>query len=440
MANWQEHYKKHLVTMDVAANSIQSGESLWLGAASEIPYTFLETLHKRMEEFQEVSLIYTVMNKPIDLIFDVNAKKHFNMISFFTLPLERISAEMGIVSLWSNSFEFIPRAALETYKCTTTALNVCPPDEDGYCNMGIYGSATTGLIVRDDRITKRIAFIDRNQPPAGGERSEVCLKVTDFDYIVECDDVPVEIPGAAPVEIDEQIAKHVVPFIHNGDKLQVGYGSLGDAILSHLGHLTNIEIYSEVVSESMQPLVERGIVTKLTFASCGVGSPSFFDFLAKNEKVHVKDVTLMIDPFGIALQDNIVAVNSTFMVDLTGQACSEAQGINQYSAVGGQFSYLYGAMKSKGGRSLLCLRSTYKDSKGVVHSNIVPWLPEKSVVTTPRYLIMNVVSEYGVANVFLKTIKERIKALLKIAHPDFRAQLKEQIISTGQIAEDDFKD
>ena len=438
MADWKTHYREHLVTMDVAAKSVNSGDALWLGAAGEVPYSFLEKLHERMEDLQNVALIYTVFSKPIDLIFDVEAKKHFKMVSFFTLPLERISAEMGIVSLWSNSFEFIPRAALEVYKCNTVALNVCPPDEDGYCTMGIYGSSTTGLIANDDRITKTIAVIDRNQSPAGGNRSETSLKVTSFDYIVECDEVPFEVPGSIPTELDQKLVEYVVPFIHDGDKLQIGYGGLGDAVLASLDHLNSIEIYSEVVSEAMQPLVEKGIVSKLSFASCGVGSPSFFNFLATNEKVHVRDVTKMIDPFGISAQDNIVAVNSTFMVDLTGQACSEAQGINQYSAVGGQFSYLYGAMKSKGGRSLLCLRSTYTDHDGVRHSNVVAWLPEKSVVTAPRYLTMYIVSEFGVADVFLKAIKDRIKALLKIAHPDFRKELKEQIISTGQIAEDDF--
>jgi len=438
MENWQNYYRDHLVTMDAAANTIKSGDSLWLGSASEIPHALLNVLHERMEELYDVGLIYNVCNQPDDLIFDIEAKKHFKLVSLFTLPLERISAEMGIVSLWSNSFEFIPRAVLEIFKCTTVAVNVCPPDEEGYLNFGIYSGATSVLIANDDKITKIIAVIDRNQSPAGGDRSETCIKVSQCTYIVECDEVPIEIPGAIPTELDEKLVEYVLPFIHDGDKLQVGYGGLGDAVLSHLFHLNNIEIFSEVVSECMQPLVEKGIVSKLSFASCGVGSPSFFHFLSTNDKVNVRDVSKMIDPFSIAAQDNIVAINSTFMVDLTGQACSEAQGINQYSAVGGQFAYLYGAMKSKGGRSLLCLRSTYTDREGSLRSNIVPWLPEKSVVTTPRYLTMYIISEYGVADVFLKTIKDRIKALLKIAHPDFRKDLREQIISTGQIMEDDF--
>lgn len=146
----------------------------------------------------------------------------------------------------------------------------------------------------------------------------------------------------------------------------------------------------------------------------------------------------MLDPMEIGKQDNLVAINCTLMVDLLGQACSEAQGIKQYSSVGGSFAYLYGAMRSKGGRSFLCLRSTYKDEAGERHSNIVPWLPEKSIVTTPKYLHLYIVSEYGAADVYLRTNKDCIRALLKIAHPDYQATLKEQIISTGMISEEEF--
>ncbi|MEG1165580.1 MAG: acetyl-CoA hydrolase/transferase C-terminal domain-containing protein, partial [Oscillospiraceae bacterium] len=141
----------------------------------------------------------------------------------------------------------------------------------------------------------------------------------------------------------------------------------------------------------------------------------------------------------IMKQDNLVAINATFMVDLLGQACSEAQGLTPYSGVGGSFAYIYGAMRAKGGRSFLCLRSSYYDHDGVQHSNIVPWLPEKSIVTTPKNYQMFIVSEYGVADVYLKTMKDRIRALIKIAHPDFRQELKEQICTTSLISERDFE-
>ena len=126
------------------------------------------------------------------------------------------------------------------------------------------------------------------------------------------------------------------------------------------------------------------------------------------------------------------------MIDITGQACSEAQGSKQYSAVGGSFGFLSGAPRAKNGRSFLCLRSTFTDKAGAMHSNIVSALPEGSIVTTPRYLPQYIVTEYGVADVYLRTIKERIKALIPIAHPDFREALKYQAIELGMIGEEDF--
>ena len=127
------------------------------------------------------------------------------------------------------------------------------------------------------------------------------------------------------------------------------------------------------------------------------------------------------------------------MIDLTGQACSEAQGVRQYSAVGGSFAFLSGVPKAENGRSFLCLRSTYKDHSGERHSNVVPWLPEGSIVTTPKVFVMYLVSEWGVADVFCKSIPDRIRAIIKIAHPDYRKELMEKIVTTPLIGEDDFE-
>lgn len=439
MENWKECYNSHLTTLDAVVGDVKSGDSLWFGAATEIPYTFLEKLYERKDELENVTLLYNVMNTPNSLCFDEDAGNHFKLVSMFTLPLERMAAENGNVPYHSCPFEFIPRAVVDVYKCDTIVYNICPPDEDGYANVGIYGVSTSWDIAMDSGVKKRIAIIDHNQSPAGGSRENVCLKITDFDYIVECDSEPMEVPGSGPTEMDKKIASYVIPYIHDGDKLQVGYGGLGDSILANISHLKSIDIYSEVCSESMQPLVESGVVKSLRFCSSGVGSPEFYKFLGSNDLVDMRHVNEMIEPMSIGLQDNIVAVNSTFMVDLTGQACSEAQGIDQYSAVGGQFAYMYGAIRSKGGRSFLCLRSTHKDHDGDTQTNIVPWLPEKSVVTTPRYLMMYIVTEYGVADVFLKTLKDRVLEIIKIAHPDYRQQLKEQILTTNYVLERDFE-
>ena len=218
MEDWKEHYKQHLVSMDAVVNNVKDGDALWFGAAPEIPYAMLEKLHDRMDELHDVTLLYNVMNFPTSLVFDEEASKHFNFVSMFCLPLERMASEYGNAPFHSCPFEFIPRAVVEVYKCNTVAINVCPPDEDGYVNIGIYGVSASGLIASDPRVAKKIAIIDRNQPAAGGSRDQVCLKLTDFDYIVECDSEPQEVPGHGPTELDEKIASYVIPYIHDGDK------------------------------------------------------------------------------------------------------------------------------------------------------------------------------------------------------------------------------
>lgn len=157
-------------------------------------------------------------------------------------------------------------------------------------------------------------------------------------------------------------------------------------------------------------------------------------------RIELRPQQYMIDPLGVMQCDNLVSINATFQIDLLGQACSEAQGTTPFSGPGGSFAYLYGAIRAKNGRSFLCLRSTFVDHDGERHSNIHAWLPEGCIVTTPKVYVMYVVSEHGIANVYLKSLKDRIRALLKIAHPDYRQELKDKICTTALIKEDDFVD
>ena len=190
----------------------------------------------------------------------------------------------------------------------------------------------------------------------------------------------------------------------------------------------------------MIPLIESGKISRLRASSPGACAKATFEWLATTDKdAHLYNRAQCIEPLGIMEQENLVAINATFMVDLLGQCCSEAQGLKPYTGMGGSMAYIYGAQRIKGGRSFICLRSTYKKD-GELKSNVVPWLPEGSIVSMLKNYVMFLVSEYGVADVYLKTYTERIKAIIKIAHPDFREWLKEQILTTPLIEEWDFKD
>ncbi len=439
MGNWKEYYKEHLVSVEDAAKAIKPGDVVWMGQANEIPYTMLNELYEHKEDYHDVFLMWNVAVMPFDLLFDHEAKKHFRMTSFFNLPLERMSGEMGILEFHSCGYDHLDEGFFE-YGGNTVALHVCPPDENGWCNVGHYGVSTTSIIANDPRITKKIGFMDATgQYPIPGEQKNVAINVTDFDYIVEYDTEPICVDAPLPTEVDKQIAAYIMPFIHPGDKLQIGYGGLGEEILANLRGAGPLEVFTEVCCDNMVDLVEEGVLTKVRSSSPAACSERFFKFCATDPRVNLLPRDQMIDLVEISKQDNIVAINATFMVDLLGQACSEAQGLMPYSGVGGSFAYIYGAMRAKGGRSFLCLRSTYNDSKGVLRSNIVPWLPEGSIVTTPKNYQMYIVSEFGLADVYLKTIPDRIRAIIKIAHPDFREELKAKICTTPLIKEEDFE-
>lgn len=301
---------------------------------------------------------------------------------------------------------------------------------------------TNNSTSRDPRMVKKFAFIDSTGIyPAPGPEKEINVHISDFDYIVELDSEMMAIPSPEPTQVDRIIASFIIPYLRNGDKIQIGYGGLGEVIMEELNSFSGtFEIFTEVLCDSMVPMVESGKITKLQASSPSGCEEETFRWLASTEKdVRLYPRTLCIDPLGIMEQENMVAINSTFMVDLLGQCCSEAQGLRPYTGMGGSLAYIYGSQRCKGGRSFICLRSTYKDKNGEKQSNIVPWLPEGSIVSMLKNYVMFLVSEHGVADIYLKTYVDRIKAIIKIAHPDFREMLKEKILTTVLIEEFDFQ-
>jgi acyl-CoA hydrolase len=438
--DWKKYYQDHLVSMEETTKAVHPGDVFWLGQASTIPYAWLEELYAHMADYHDVTLYYNVMNAPASMVFDPDVKKHFRLMSAYCLPVERMAIDMNTIEPGGCSYDTMQFAPFE-YGCNSMALHVCPPDENGYCNVGAYGVSTNQIIQLDPRITKRICFIDSTGIyPVPGPYESHYIHVTQMDYICEIDTQMTPIPSPPPTEVDGKIAAFIMPFIKSGDNVQIGYGGLGEEILRNLRKMEgSIQVYSEVACDNMQDLVEEGKITKIVAASPGSCSEEFFLFMRDDPRIELRLQQDMIDPLGVMKCENLVSINATFQIDLLGQACSEAQGLTPFTGPGGSFAYIYGAMRAKNGRSFLCLRSTFTDHDGVRHSNIHAWLPEGCIVTTPKVFVMFLVTEWGVANVYLKTLKDRIRAILKIAHPDYRLELKEKIVTTPLIKEDDFE-
>lgn len=437
--DWKKYYEEHKGTMADAAKLVENGDRVFLGSASVTPYAFLDYLNEHREDYEDVMLIYNCMNMPTDIIFEADATKHFRMFSAFNLPLERMSMGMNIVECGGMSYDLFHYGPF-AYNTNVAAVQLCPPDEEGWCNVGAYGVCTHSNVVQDPRVVKKIGFIDpTGQYPVPGDRETHYIHISELDCIVDNPTELVAIPAAPPTDKDKLIAKHILPFLKEGDKIQIGFGGLGEEILNNLREVGSVEVFSEVACESMMELCKEGIITQIHCASPAACSQEFFEWAATDDRIHFMPQRICIDPLSIMQQENIVAINATFMVDLLGQCCSEAQGLSPYSGPGGSFAYLYGSIRAKGGRSFVCLRSTYVDGDGVTQSNIVPWLPAGCIVTTTKIYTMYIVSEYGVADVFMKTLKDRIRNLIKIAHPDFRKELMEKIVTTPLIKEEDFE-
>ena len=440
--DWQQYYKDHLVTMDEAVDKVQDGDVIFVGQATTIPLEFFDALHEKKDRYKDVTVWSNVYNGPVNMIFDHDIKGHFKLKSTYQLPMERMGIdERTILPLGSGYDQY--EYSLWENGCNSSAMRYCPPDANGYMNCGCYGVCTNLTIARDSRVVKKWAFVDKTGVfPAPGPEDETKVHVTDFDYIVELDTEMIDIPSPAPTPVDEKIGSYIIPYLREGDKIQIGYGGLGEIIIKALNEFKGtFEIFSEVLCDNMVPMVESGKITALHASSPGGCSSDTFKWLATTDKdVRLYSRTLCIEPLGVMEQENMVAINSTFMVDLLGQCCSEAQGLKPYTGMGGSLAYIYGSQRCKGGRSFICLRSTYRDKNGDRQSNVVAWLPEGCIVSMLKNYVMFIVSEYGVADVYLKTYVDRIKALIKIAHPDFREELKAKILTTPLIEECDFGD
>ncbi len=439
--DWKKYYDEHLVSMEEAAKRVEPGDVIFMGQATMIPYAFLELLYANKEQYHDVTFIYNVMGYPCSMLFDHDTKEHFRLLNFFNLPVDRMGIENHTIEVLGAGYEMYAECTFEN-GANTSATQVCPPDENGWCNAGGYGVTSNNTSNPNPKLVKKFGFIDATGVyPIPGPVEDNCIHVTEFDYIIKNDTVMMALPIPEPTEVDQRVASFIMPYIHQGDKVQIGFGGLGEEILRCLNNVPGtFEVYSEVACDSMMPLVESGKISKLVATSPGACTEEFFKWISKTDKdARMLPRPYCIDPFSAQQQDNLVAINATFMVDLLGQACSEAQGLKPYTGAGGSFAFLYGAPRAKNGRSFLCLRSTYTDKSGELKSNIVPWLPEGSIVTTPKNVIMYVVSEWGLADVYLKSYTDRIKALIKIAHPDFRQWLKDKILTTPLIEEWDFR-
>ncbi len=423
--DWRQIYQSRLTTAEEAVKSVKSGDGIVPAHAAAEPKHLINALMARKDELQGVQ-IWQGLNIGDAPYARPEYAGHFTNITFFVGKNNRNCIQSGQGEFLPIHFYAQPRAIREgLVKCDVAMISCTPPDENGYVNMGT-SCDQTRVAVEKARVT--IAQVNKKVPYICGD---TLIHVSEIDHFVEYDEDLYEIPLIESDPISEKIGANISTLIKDGDTLQMGQGKIPNAILKFLTDKKDIGIHSEVFSDNLIPLVESGVVNGAKksinrgkiIATFIQGTRAVYDFADKNNMICLKPVDYTNDVAVIAQNDNMVAINSALEVDLMGQVVADSIGHKTFSGVGGQLDFLRGAEQSKNGRPIIALPATAKN--GTV-SRIVAVLKPGTPVTTTRQDVHYVVTEYGVAHLFGKPIRERAKLLIGIAAPQFRDQLEKE--------------
>ena len=433
--NWREIYKSKLVSVERAAGAVESGDNIWISAMSDTPMTILDALSERYLELEDVHLHSGILMRPFEFLKG-EYKGHIDYHSIFLGPVDRMFVPQGNVSATSMHFSNLSWAMKNNIKPNVLMVTCTPPDENGYMNFGPVGSLVNYTVLQNAE--KVIVQVNKNMPYVYGERNY--MHVSQANFICEADyDMPA-LQNPEVDDVDRKIASYIAENIKDGDTLQIGIGSLGNAVAYSLEDKKDLGVHSEMLVDSLVYLAKKGVINcskknfnrgKMVFGFAA-GSKELHEFVNKNMLCEAKPFDYTNDIRMIAANDNMVSINSAIAADLTGQICSESIGPKQFSSTGGQLDFVRGAAMSKGGRSFIALRSTANTKNGII-SKISTSLSKGSVVTTPRSDVQYVVTEYGMVNLYNKSISERVKLMISIAHPDFREGLTKEAIEVGLI-------
>ncbi len=424
--SWQDDYKRRLTTASEAVKVIKSGDRVIPGHAASESELLIGEMVKRYQELENVKVFVGVVLSSAPYSRP-EMEGHFIVEPFFISgkTFEAYHERGGeFIPIF---FHQLPRAFAQGNLPADVFLTiVSPPDKFGYCSLGVSVDHSKGLM---DNAKIIIAEVNPNMPRTYGE---TLVHVSQFDYIVENDDPLIESQRSDESDpITDAIGRNLASLINDGDTLQIGTGKIPDALLYYLRNKNDLGIHTEMASEGLIELIDSGVINGknktlwpgkaiTTFAQ---GTKKLYDYVHENPQFQFMPVDYVNNPCIIAQNNNMVAINQVLEVDLLGQIAAESIGPKQYSGVGGQLDFLRGAAMSPGGKPILVFPSTAK--KGTI-SRISCNMKVGTPVSDTRNDVHYVVTEYGIANLFCKSNEERARELIRIAHPDFRAQLKRQ--------------
>jgi acetyl-CoA hydrolase len=428
--DWSSQYRSRVVSADEAVEVIQSGNRLFMTGNVSVPQQLLAALVRRSAELEDVEICQALSIGPADYV-STAVEGHLRVNTLFISANVRKAVQEGradFTPVLLSEFPLLFKTGV--LPVDVAMIHVSPPDEHGFCSLGV----EVGLTKSPAESAKIIiAEVNEQMPRTLGDSF---IHVSRLTCIVPVNYPVAELPqgGQGEDPISEQIAGHIAGLIPDGATMQMGIGAIPDAVLNFLGDKRDLGIHSEMFSDGVVRLVEKGVITNSRktlhqgkiVAGFVLGTESLYRWIDDNPLCEFHRQEYINDPFVIAQNDKMVAINSAIEVDLTGQVCADSIGPKFYSGVGGQLDFIYGASRSKGGIPVIALPSTATLRDGTLVSRVVPMLKQGAGVTTGRNHVHYVVTEYGVASLYGRTVRQRVRELINIAHPDFRCELENQ--------------
>lgn len=412
------------VSPSEAVSLIDSGDSIYIQGSTSIPEVLSQALADRGNELKDVTIYAAFAVGRREAPFcKPEYKEAFNVKSLFVANNIRRWLADGYGTTIPAFLGEIPAMFRDgTLPLDAVFLNVSPPDKDGYCSFGVSADLAVSAL---ECARKVIVQINKAMPYSYGD---ALIHVSRIDAAVEVDDPLVEVPTTVPTETDSAIGRHIAELIPDGATLQIGVGGIPNAVLSALKDHQHLGLHTEAMTDGVLPLLESGVIDNsqktvcpgISVASLALGSKRLYEYMDYRKDLLLKDVAWTNAPFRIAQNPKVMAINSAVEVDLTGQVCADSIGTRIISGVGGQHDFMYGGSLSEGGKTFIAIPSMTEKGR----SKISPVLTEGAGVVTTRHMVQHIVTEYGVASLRGKSLAERARALVSIAHPSVREELE----------------
>lgn len=411
-----------IVSVEEAVSVVKSNSRIFFQGAAMTPNLLIDSLVERYQELENIDIVQIHTHGDAKYLQEPY-NKAFHLSSFFVGDNTRRGAN-------SLNGDYVPVFLSEIHRffrsnilpLDVAFIQVSPPDKHGFCSLGLSVDVTLPAI---ETARKVIAQINPNVPRTHGDG---IIHINKIDFAVEIETPIYTASIGTPSEVEATIGKNIANMVEDGATLQMGIGNIPNAVLHNLYNHKHLGIHTEMFSDGILPLVEKGVITgenkvikKGKIVTCfAMGTQKLYDFIDDNPSIHFKEAAYTNDTALIRRNPKVTAINSAIEIDLTGQVCADSIGMYQYSGVGGQMDFIRGASLSEGGKPIIAMSSATK--KGI--SKITPFLKEGASVTTTRAHVHYIVTEYGVVNLYGKGLKERAKALISIAHPDHREMLE----------------